>query len=288
MMFFSQCKISKQNGQHFGHCQWQNRDKKSSWSQEGGGQRCSLSFLAHLPSIEVISWSHSASWWEWKLNYNVLCNKNKAKSNKTTILKAKKFKNTLTANLPCASKDYYKAYKCPMCSYQNCNRRASTSVIQSLKIKLSRETSHPALVGLNSASLQLIQSFHYFQWEQLSSSSRVNGCIIMSVITNVMHIPWLARKMIPGLNRHVLFSCMSLSWAHHLGTGCHLSLFLLLLLLNMLILGSNQTSLLQACPKIMQRQLASLKKGIKDPTVSIICFLVHMHTHRHPRDLKHS
>lgn len=158
----------------------------------------------------------------------------------------------------------------------------------SLKIKLSRETSWPALVGLNSASLQLIQSFHYFQWEQLSSSSRVNGCIIMSVITNVMHIPWLARKMIRGLNRHVLFRCMSLSWAHHLGTGCHLSLFLLLLLLNMLILGSNQTSLLQACPKTMQGQLASLKKDIKDLTVSIICFPVHTHTHRHPRDFNHT
>lgn len=130
-------------------------------------------------------------------------------------------------------------------------------------MKLSRETFWPALVRPSSASLQLIQSSHYFQWEQLSSSSGVNGCIIMSVITNVMHIPWLARKMILGLNRHVSFKCMSLSLAHHLGTGCHLSPFLLLLLQNMLIPHSNQTSLLQACPKIMQRQLASLKKVSK-------------------------
>lgn len=132
-----------------------------------------------------------------------------------------------------------------------------------LKPKLSRETSWPALVRPNPASLQVTQSSHYFQWEQLSSPSRVNGCIIMSVITNVMHIPWLARKMILGLNRHVSFRCMSPSPAHHLGTGCHLSLFLLLLLLNMLIPHSNQTSLLRPCPKIMQRQLASLKKVSK-------------------------
>lgn len=151
----------------------------------------------------------------------------------------------------------------PLCPTKTAAGGLLLQLSSSLEMKLSRETSWPALVRPSSASLQLIQSSHYFQWEQLSSSSSVNGCIIMSVITNVMHIPWLARKMILGLNRHVSFRCMSLSWAHHLGTGCHLSLFLLLLLLNMLIPRSNQTSLLQACPKIMQRQLASLKKVSK-------------------------
>lgn len=142
---------------------------------------------------------------------------------------------------------------------------------------------------LSPASLEVTQSSHHFLWEELSRSSSMNGWVIMTVITNVMHIPWLARKVMLGLNRHISFRCMSPSWAHHLGTGCHLSLFLLLLLLNMLILCSNQTSLLQACPKIMQRQLASLKKVSKTSQYhSSVPRCAHTHTQRHPRDFKHS
>lgn len=87
MMFLSSAKsickvvsilatVVTKSGREANRCRWKN----SSWFQEGLGQGCSCSRLAHLPYVTVLSWSHWAS--DGNENWSTVFSTIKIKQNK--------------------------------------------------------------------------------------------------------------------------------------------------------------------------------------------------------------
>lgn len=100
--------------------------------QEGQGQGCSLSILAHLPCIEAISWSHSVS--DGKENWTTVSSITNIKHNQvkqhawrqinSEILLKQAYNVEIEMNIK------HVALSLSVCPYQNCSRRACASVVQ--------------------------------------------------------------------------------------------------------------------------------------------------------------